>query len=177
MNRYSLTLIVLFFVALSLSGFGCNGGGGESFSGTAYVRVSAEPSEIDIGDSVFVDIKVDDFKKDSFFLKIRFPAGLRYIPTSSFLRISGKDVERDPNLNFTNTQENKTYLVYFISKSELDNSDNTRVTFDLVGDERISKGDIEVDADIDDPNVANDIEFDPADPQFDKEDASEVQVR
>ncbi len=173
-NKWLLGVLLSLFAA----GFtACDGGGGESFFGAAYTRIDAEPNQVDVGDSTFVTIKVDDFNDRSFFLKVRYPAGLRLLDRSSFIRVAGEDVRRRPNKNFRYSGDGKTYLVYFISKDEIAGKDETRVTFKLVGMERVSKGDIEVDADIDDPSIDNFLEIDEQNPKFDSESKTEVQVR
>jgi hypothetical protein len=164
-----LTIIILIAVSC--------GSSNDGFFGTAFVKVNADPTVIDVGDASFVTIDVDDVDDDNFFLKVRFPTGVQYLEGSSTIRVQGSDSERNPDLVFTSVDSNHNYLVYFLSRAEFGDSDGSRVTFDLVGFDRISKGLIEVDADIDDPNIDNNAEFDQNEPKFDAEASTEIQVR
>ncbi len=166
-------LIITGCLSLSSCGTGKKDG---RFGGTAYVDVSNEPSTIDVGDATFVTVRVDDIEDDAFFLKIRFPTGLEYLLGSSFIESNGEDFPREPDRSFTNNADRKNYIVYFISKAEIDNEKNTRITFDLVGTSRVSDGRVEVDPDIDNPNIPNEREFDTQNPQLEAEADSFVRV-
>lgn len=145
-------------------------------SGTAYLDVEADPEIIDQGDKTFVRIRVDDIKDEEFFLKVRYPAGMEYLKDSSFVESDGKDISRDPNQEFYNAEEDKNYLIYWLSKEEIDDEDDTTVTLNLVGRSRVSSGKIEVDADLDDPEIANSREVKEEDPQFGAEASVDIQV-
>ncbi len=176
MKKNCLSYFVLsLYLALCV---GCGGSGGDNFfGGAAYVKIQASPDLIDVGDSTFVVVDVDDVNDPAFFLKIRFPAGLDYIRGSSYLRVGNEDFQRDPDVVFTSTSENNKYMVYFLTRAEMGEKKKTRISFDLVGIARVSKGDIEVDADIDDPNEVNSQEFSVNEPKFDQEASDEVRVR
>jgi hypothetical protein len=160
----------------SITGCGSGGSDSSAFGGTAFVSVSASPNLIDVGDQTFVKIEVGDISNESFFLKVRFPPSLSYIAGTSFIEVDGKDVRRDPERIFYNEDERKNYLIYFLEKAEIDNEKDTRVTLNLVGEERLSSGKIEVDPDIDNPNIPNNEEFDPANPQFGAETETDIEV-
>jgi len=171
---FSLSIL---FTFISLFAVGCGGSGNDGFFGAAFVDVEAAPRLIDIGDATFVTVRVEDVDDDSIFLKVRFPVGLAYLKGSSQLRVKGEEIPREPDLIFTQAQESKNYIIYFLSRSEFQDRDESIVSFDLVGESRISKGDIEVDADIDNENIDNGSEISFSDPKFQTEDNVEIQVR
>jgi hypothetical protein len=167
------TLIVSF---LSLAFISCGGGSSDGAFGASFVAIDADPSSIDVGDSTFVVVDLDELDSDGIFLKIRFPRGAEYLLNSSYIRVGGEDIPREPDLNFASETENYNYLVYYLSKELFDGSDEGSVSFELIGRSRVSNGEIEVDPDIDNPNIPNDTEFDMENPEFQAEDSTGIRV-
>jgi len=156
----------------------CGGDGDSPFrSGTAYVSVEADPENIDVGDKTFVRVRIDDIKEEKFFLKVRFPPGLKYLERTSYIEIDGRDESRNPDKNFVGAEDGRNYIVYFLSKEELGDERDTTISFDLVGRGRVSSGKIEVDADLDDPSINNNEEVTAESPLFGAEAEAFIQVR
>ena len=169
--KYSVIIISL--VAIS----GCGSSSNDGFFGAAFVEVDASPNSIDIGDATFVTVRVEDVDDDSIFLKVRFPEGLSYLRGSGQIRVGGEEFSREPDLVFSQEEENKNFIVFFLSRQEFQDRDESIVSFDLVGISRVSESDIEVDPDIDDPNIDNQSEISFDDPKFQSEDSVRIQVR
>jgi hypothetical protein len=156
----------------------CGSDGDNPFkSGTAYVSIETDPENIDVGDKTFVRVRIDDIKEDKFFLKIRFPIGLEYLERTSYIEIDGRDESRNPDKIFVGAEDDRNYLVYFLSKEELGDEHDTTISFDLVGRGRVSSGKIEVDADLDDPSINNNEEVTAESPLFGAETEAFIQVR
>ena len=172
--KQQLLLSVLFSTLLLLSG--CGGSSDNPFGGgVAFVDISADPNSIDIGDRTLVLVRIDDLDDPSVFLKVRYSRGLNFVPQSSFIEVDGEDVPRAPDRIFSDDRFD--YLIYFISREEIDNEDDTRLTFQLSGETRVSAGEIAVDPDLDDPTIDNNVEFDINNPEFSAEDSTSIVVR
>jgi hypothetical protein len=168
--RYLLAVTLLLTIAA------CGDGSSDGVFGAAFVSVKATPSFIDVGDRTFVVVDIDQLDDDGILLKVRFPIGLEYLLNSSFIRVRGEDFARDPDLVFTSERENRNYLVYYLSKQQFDGNDEGTISFDLIGRSLVSRGEIEVDADIDNPNIPNEDEFDPEVTEFNREDSTSIRV-
>lgn len=70
----------------------------------------------------------------------------------------------------------RRFLVYFISPSDLGDEGRGTLEFEVEGADALEEGLIEVDADPDNPNVANSREFSTSDPEFSMEDEISVSV-
>jgi hypothetical protein len=169
---------LLVCTGLLLAGISCGGDGDDSFfSGVALVDVSAIPAVIDVGETTYVEVEVDDVDVDrhsSFFLKVRYPAGLSYVSGSSELDVAGEIFNRSPDRQFF--QDGYEYIVYFISAIDSDFEDDFKLIFRLRGNSRISSGQIEVDPDVDDGSIPNDVEFDDENPDFNSEEQTSIEV-
>jgi hypothetical protein len=180
----------LFFIitttSLAASLMGCGGGGGDDstdFSGAATVSLSLTPSELDSGDRTLVSADVGDVHGNGIALKFRYPDGLVYVPKSSVLILDEDEIKISPKVNVGSTDGGNTYLVYYLPQKlfrrakEIYSGEPGTVQFQLVGKSAVTEGLIEVDADVDDTNVANETEFSVATPEFLAEDQQIITVQ
>lgn len=159
---------------------GCGGGGGGEDtvdSGIATVRIRNTPNLIDIGDTTFVTLDVYDIIDDgSIILKIQAPEGLNYLLGSSSIELGGSQVIRDPDMVFNSATDRSNYLVYFVSKFELQERNNLTLRFQLTGENPVANGAIGVDVDLDNPNIPNANEVEVENPKFSAEDETAIKV-
>jgi hypothetical protein len=161
---------------------GGGGGGGESFFGAANVSVRATPSRIDSGDRTQVTMELSDVHENGIGVKIRFPAGLRYVQASSFLMVDEKEIDVSPTVNQTIETEELTYLVFYLSQAQFRrssreyNGEPGTLIIQLEGRKAVSDGEIEVDPDVDDPDEDNQVEFDINNPEFVPEGSASIEV-
>ena len=168
-NKAPLCLALLLTVALSA----CGGGGSssDSFVGAADVSISAQPSEIDSGDRTEVSIEVSNVHESGIALKIRFPQGLSYVPTTALLLVDQDEIDLTPTVNAMSSDEER-YLVFYIPQdaftpgSEDYSGQAATVVLQLEGTAKVNDGLIEVDPDVDDPQQSNDTEFSIDNPEF-----------
>jgi hypothetical protein len=174
-------------VVLATTGLlGCGGGGGGSgsgpFFGAANVDVRTTPSRIDSGDRTQVSIELSDVHENGIAVKIRFPAGLRYVPGSSFLLVDEKEIDVDPTIIQTDEAEDLSYVVTYLTQSQFRrssqeyNGESGTLLLQLEGRKSVIDGAIEVDPDVDDPAESNDIEFDISNPEFAAEGSASIEV-
>lgn len=170
MNR-SLYLSLI----LCSSVFGCGGGGGSSdptYSGSADVSIQATPSKIDTGDRTEVSIEVSNVNANGIALKIRYPNGLQYVPSSAKLLTEEKEADLTPTVNVAAPGEPQMYLVFFLKQRSFRptgqqyTGQSGTVALQFVGLGAVDGGTIEVDADVDDHSVDNTVEFNVNQPQF-----------
>ncbi len=174
-SRILHRLVVLgLAIALSSCGSGGGGGGGDSFVGAAVVNVRNSPSKIDVGDRTQVKIQISSVHQDGIALKVRFPFGLVYVPSSSFMDINGDEKDMSPTVY--REDDSVRYLVYYFTKKQFSDSDAGELVLELEGIEKVEKGKIEVDADVDDPLISNDVEFSLDNPEFGAEDEASITV-
>ncbi len=69
------------------------------------------------------------------------------------------------------------YLVYFLSSNQFGNGKEGSIIFQLRGVSTLESGYIEIDADVDDPNIEKEDEFSVYNPQFSAEDKITVAVQ
>jgi hypothetical protein len=186
-NISSISTFLVLTTAGLLSGLtGCGGGGGGSdtgsFFGAANVNVRATPSRIDSGDRTQVSIELSDVHENGIAVKVRFPAGLRYVPGSSFLLVDEKKIDVDPTIIQTDESEDLTYVVTYLSQnqfrrsSEEYNGESGTLLIQLEGRKSVINGEIEADPDVDDPDEGNDVEFDISNPEFVAESSASIEV-
>lgn len=182
--RASLLSIFL-ATSLAVPLVGCGGGGGDDstdFSGAATVSMSLTPSQLDSGDRALVSVDVGDVHPNGIALKFRYPDGLSYVPKSSVLIVDGDDIKISPRVNVASTDGGSTYLVYYLPQKlfrrakEIYSGEPGTVQFQLVGKSAVTDGLVEVDADVDDANVDDNIEFNVATPEFLAEDQQTISV-
>lgn len=176
----SATVFMAFVLAIMLgtSFSGCGGGGGggdDTFIGAALVAVTSAPSEIDAGDRTQVTVDISQVHPDGIALKLRFPDGLRYVLDSSTLIINENKVDASPTVNLS--KDGFVYLVYYFSKARFGEKAEGQLQIELEGVTGVSDGEIEVDADVDDPLIPNSSEFSIDNPEFQTQDAAQIKVR
>ena len=180
----------LSLLALSLSTvlFGCGGGGGgggggsSEYVGAAKVSVRSTPRQIDSGDRTQVSIELSNVHENGIAVKIRFPSGLRYVPSSSFLLVGEREIDVSPTVNATSEDEDLTYVVFYLEQSQFRRSnqeysgESGTLMIQLEGRKSVVDGEIEVDPDVDDPAEDNLTEFDLTSPEFISEASSSISV-
>lgn len=158
--------------ALLVACGGGGGGGGEEQPAQLSLQVS--PKEIDTGDRMVAEVEIDSIVSGAIALKVRIPSGLRYVAASSKLRIGDGFINYEPT-TLAAAGEYR-YIVYYLGTDTLAPEDHGTLKFVLSGATGVEDGEVEVDADVDDPAVANSKEFKVDDPKFDPQDAVSVGV-
>jgi hypothetical protein len=178
----SLSLVSVLTFTLAGCGGGGGGGGEGDFVGAARVSISSSPRQIDSGDRTLVSVRLSDVHENGIAVKIRYPSGLRYVPSSSFLLIGERELDVSPTVNATDDKEDLTYLVFYLSQSQFRrssqryNGEQGVLTVQLEGRDTVAEGEIEVDPDVDDPAEDNANEFDLTSPEFVSEASSTITV-
>jgi hypothetical protein len=176
--------LYLITTAISLAAMGCGGGGGGggTYSGAASASISVAPSSIDSGDRARVEVSLGDVHENGIALKFRYPQGLAYVPSSAFLIIDDNEIDISPSVNVTSTEDEKVYLIFYLAQSLFHregqdyNGEPGTVRFQLAGKSAVKNGLVEIDPDVDDPNVSNSTEFSLEKPEFLAEDQAYVSV-
>lgn len=178
MKKYQfLTLSLLTVLPAFFAGCGGGGGGGggsDSVDIAARVFLSVSPATIDTGDRTTVSVLIEQVNSEGAAIKVRFPVGMSYILGSSELEVDGELSDIAPTSNVSD--ETNGYLVYYLRQSTV-GDDSAVLTLKLLGTAAVKKGLIEVDADIDDPALDNQSEFQVATPNFAAEDSDTVVVK
>lgn len=154
----------------------CGGGGGgnsDDFAGAARLSLKASPTTIDSGDRLKISVEIRDVHPKGIALKIRVPVGLDYVLDSGVLSVNGDELDISPTENVIS--DDMLYLVFYLDAEDFDESTGT-VSIEFEGSEEIRSGQIEVDADVDDPLIDNSSEFDIDSPEFDAEDEVTIEV-
>ncbi len=184
--RASLLTKVLMTSLAALSVVGCGGGGGDDssgFSGAANVSMSVNPSELDSGDRALVRVALSEVHENGIILKFRYPQGLVYVPNSGAVIIEQDETPIKPRFNVVNRDEESVYLVFFLPQKLFQrpgtaySGDSGTVEVQLVGKAAVPEGIIEVDADVDDPGIADTLEFKVSKPEFLAEDQHSITVQ
>ena len=147
-------------------GCGVGGGGGGTDAASdiaASVEVAISPGVVDTGDRTTATVYIDNVSEDGVVIKLRFPIGIRYILGSSELQIDGDSIAVAPTTNVTD--EKNGYLVYFFRKSLFGDS-SAFLELKLLATAKVTKGLVEVDADLNDTSVDDQDEFQVATPNF-----------
>lgn len=156
-------LITVLCLSMSSCGGG-GGGGGDEFVGAADVSVQTTPSSIDTGDRTEVRVRVANVHPDGILLKVRYPKGLAYFPNTAVLDVNDQQVDIGPKNNVT--KDNSVYLVFFFTQAQFGSDNQGEVVFQLTGNSAISDGAIEVDADVNNPQINDTTEFNVSSPDF-----------
>ncbi|MBN8550005.1 MAG: hypothetical protein J0M12_11875 [Deltaproteobacteria bacterium] len=176
-NKILRSLSVLLICATSIIGCGGGGGGGGSgdgFVGAADSSIEVSPSSIDTGDRTQVTISLSSIHDNGIVLKVRYPKGLAYVPSSAFLNVNNKQVDIGPQKN--QTKETYTYLVFFLTADQFGTDGEGEVIFELVGNSAVEEGLVEVDADVNDPLTDDGTEFNVNKPEFGTEESADISV-
>ena len=187
-KRISLLSSIVIPVALSLMTVGCGtgggGGGGDNFIGAAEINLTASPNSIDTKDRTQVKVRIAKVIDTGILLKIRFPSKLTYAVNTSMIQLQSEDQGRPSEPSFSGSNNDYSYLVYFMPRSAFgdlpqtseDTSEPATLTFELIGNGRISDGKIEADADVNDPTIDDSVEFDVTAPAFEAETDASIEV-
>ncbi len=170
-----LTLSLIFAVSVLSCGLGGGGGGGEDELIPANAFIEAAPREIDSGERIRFNVLLSDIKEDGVLLKVRFNSRLIYVKGTSQLRVNDDDVRVNPAANET-VNNNQTYLVYDLPGGAFGNERNAQLEFILEGAGKLTRSNVEVDADFNDPNIPFKDKFTTLSPEFDNESSVEVTV-
>ena len=160
------------FCVLGLSCGG--GGGGGGFIGAAIVSLSTSPNSIDTGDRSQVKTEISEVHENGIILKFRYPTGLTYVSDSSFLVVGSTRIDVGPSVN--RGDGTHIYLVYFFDADIFRSGRAGTFTFELEARSEVTDGSVEVDPDVDDPEINNDNEFDLDNPEFRSESDSFIEV-
>jgi hypothetical protein len=182
------SLLTTVFLATLATSFicGCGGGGGDDssdFSGAANLSMSLNPSTLDSGDRTLVRVEVSDVHLNGIALKLRYPGGLVYVPNSAKIIVDENETKIKPRVNSLTSDEESVYLVFYIPQKLFRragqdyNGEPGTVELQLVGKGAVRDGLVEVDADVDDPGVADTLEFNIAKPEFLAEDQQTITVQ
>lgn len=178
-RRFNLSAVKLLITTslciatLSNCGGGGGGGGGD-FIGAAEVTVRASPSSIDTGDRMLVTAEISSVNDSGIALKFKYPDGLGYVPSSSSLVVKDQSIDITPTVN--HNENNFIYLVYYLKKSFFGSDNKGKVELFLEGKSAVVDGVLSIDADVDNPNIDNSVEFDPKNPGFTAQDMIDVKV-
>lgn len=176
------TLSALLVTSPTGCGTGGGGGGGDDFVGAATVTISTSPNRIDTGDQTLVSTRISEINDRGIALKFKFPSGLRYVPNSASLDANDNEQDIDPAFEATSSRDNDNYLVFFLTQSQFQpsgrdyNGEPGTLTIRLEGTSGVRDGLVEVDPDVDDPDINNSAEFDVNEPEFTAEDAASIEV-
>ncbi len=171
LNKHFISGVITILIPCLISCGG--GGGGEDFIGAAEVAIDANPSEIDLGDHSKVTVHINDVHPNGIMLKIRFVNGINYLNNTANLEVDGNDIDVGPTVN--KISGNLRYVVFFFAKN-LFGDNSGKLTFEVEGATTVVDGEAEVDADVDNPNVKNNVEFDIDNPEFEVEDSTDLSV-
>jgi hypothetical protein len=182
MKTLSLSSLLCGTLIAFAAACGGGGGGGDDFVGAATVGITLQPSSIDSGDRTQVTVDIGDVHDNGIALKIRFPNGLRYVPSSASLLVDEQQTKLTPTVNALAEDENSIYLVFYLSQSLFSSSGDEyngqvgTLRLQLEGRKAVKDGTVEVDADVDDPQESNDSEFSISTPEFAAEDEASIEV-
>lgn len=183
-SRFSVILTASLAATTFLTACGGGGGGGDTstFSGAASVSIDLTPSTIDSGDETLVKVWVGDVHSSGIALKLKYPSGLGYVFQSATLTVGEKEIDIKPRNNVLTADEKSAYLVFYLSQrlfrqdSEEYQGEPGLVQLRLEGKSLVTNGLVEVDADVDDPDVADSIEFNVSKPEFVATDQQSITV-
>jgi hypothetical protein len=173
LNKLKISLLCICIIISAGCGGGGGGGGGDNQDVAARVSIAVSPGAIDTGDRTTVTVLIEDLNESGAAIKIRFPVGLSYIIGTSELEVDGDVDAVAPTTNVADSDNG--YLVYYFSDELKDNNQGT-LTFKLLATAEVKAGQIEVDADLDDPAKDNQDEFDVETPNFAAQGADGIEV-
>ena len=166
------SVIAIGFISLFL--VSCGGGGGGGIVGAANISLTVEPRSLDTGDHAQVDVEISEVNDDGIALKIKYPKGLSYFPDSAFLDVGDNRRNLTPTNNVT--VDDDIYLVFYLSKSWFGDGNHGTLTLQLVAEDSVPNGTVQVDADVNDPAVSDATEFDSHNPAFTEQYEVDVEV-
>ena len=166
---------------LAISAISCGGGKHHhhDYVGAANVSISGRPTTIDTGDRTTIKINISKVHNDGILLKIHYPNSLRYVVNSAYIHVDDIDIPLTPDVdtdvnNYANAGH---FLVFFLNRYVLDDKNYGTLNLELEGKSYIKKGEIGVDADVNDLTIDDECEFDPLNPEYSAEAYINVTVR
>jgi hypothetical protein len=168
--------------AIGCGGGGGGGGGADEFVGAARVSVRCSPKNIDSGDRTQVSITLSQVHENGIAVKVRFPVGLKYVFSSSFLKVGERELDVSPAVNATSETEEMNYVVFYLTQAQFGRASQEyageagTLLIQLEGRKTVTDGEIEVDPDVDDPAEDNSTEFDITSPEFISEASASISV-
>ncbi len=168
--RVSLVFILSIFI------LAC-GSDEDTFVASAIVTSKAEPNTIDTGDRSRLTIDISEVHENGILLKVRFGKALAYVPSSSSLYMEGSQSKESITPFITTESSEFTYLVYFLSKSQFGAQNKGKIQFELKAIKAGNVVSVEVDPDVDDPDISNDVEFTVKEPNFSPDSISYITIR
>jgi hypothetical protein len=169
------TIVSSLSVLASLALFGCGGGGGgPDYTGAGNVTLRVSQSEIDTGDRTKITVTYNELHPDGVVIKMRYDAGLEYIPDTSLWRINGKNLDATPASEVTGDVAESIFLIYNLGRDVLGKNNSGELIFELRGIEETAKNsEIEVDMDV----LEEDTVFSAENPEFSPEDSVPLMVK
>jgi hypothetical protein len=163
----------VFGVCLAVSG--CGGGGGDGFAGSGRVDMSLEPRRIDVGDRTRIVVQISEVNRDGVLIKLHFPDALSYVGNTASLTVDGVEGVIEPDVDVIGDNQDR-YIVFFFSQADFGNNQRGTLVLELQADASVIKGRVEVDIDVDDPDINNLFEFSVDDPRFQVDDSEDIEV-
>lgn len=175
MKSQFVKLTAITMIASSLISCGGGSGGDDGgFIGAANVSLRVSPDKIDTGDRSKVTINITDIHENGILLKVKVPKQLAYVPDTAFLYVNSDEKDIGPDKNVT--KDNDSFLVFFLDQADFNDEDEGRIEFQLVGNDKVSEKEVQVDADVNDLQIVDSEEFSAESPEFGAEDAVSLEV-
>jgi hypothetical protein len=164
---------------LALTGSACGGGGGgsDAFVGAAIVNIDAVPRETDPGKRIQVTARINEVHPDGIFLKLRYPDGFSYATGTASFSAQDSDRKLTPQFNQTDEVAGKTYLVFNLNRALFTEENEGTLVLELNSGSEVRSGKIELDADVNDPTIADLQEFSVENPEFNEQDEISIEVK
>ncbi|MGI6681134.1 MAG: hypothetical protein ACOX3T_06620 [Bdellovibrionota bacterium] len=179
-KRLTFLLLFLFSLATILTFSACGSSDDDDDSeyvGSAIIDTKVRPSTIDTSDRVQVAIDIYQIHENGILLKVRFEKALQYVPNSSFITAKQDNMREELIPLFVDDDPKYTYLIFFLSRSQFGEANEGKVFFELKGIRAQKDVKLEVDPDVDDPNIPNDVEFSIHKPEFTADTVSYITIR
>lgn len=170
-----LLFLAPLFVVLLACGHG--GDDDDDFVASAIVTAKTKPSIIDTSDRTQVNIYTSQIHENGILLKVRFEKALKFVPNTSFVIVKDENMKEAVEPLYNDDDQKYTYLVFFLSRSQFGEDNSGKVVFELKGVKSQKNNVIEVDPDVDDPDISNDKEFNIKKPEFSPDSIAYVTVR
>ena len=177
---------LILIVLATFSFISCNSGSSsDPFIGAAIVKITASPENIDTGDRTQISIEISEIHDNGIVLKALFSKGLTYVPGSSKLVIEDLETTINPAIDRKSADRDDRFLIYFIPSAPFQNFEENnnnpdkkdgKLIFELEAFDEIKDGVIEIDADVNDPLIDDNVEFDIQNPEFLSETEASIKV-
>jgi hypothetical protein len=158
-------IILAIVVGVAASCGGGGGGGGTSVNHAGDVYLEVERSDLDSGDLDRVNVEIANLNPKGAILKFRIPRSLSYEKKSGML-FPGRDEETRITPDYSVSNENERYIVFFFSPRDAIDGDYISLQFTLRAVSGDKKAFIEYDLDNNDPSISDSREFSAQKPRF-----------